>query len=101
MAWTAKFVRFDPDSNVVQVEFTDGVKVVPRTMTVPPGLTSLSQAALWLKGQARSIIAALVSKDTVSQAVPDTDVTPDPHSPPDSDASLMAQWTKIGRASCR
>jgi hypothetical protein len=85
MAWTAKFSRFDADSNVVQAEFTDGVRVVQRTLPVPPGITSPAAASAWLKLQAGGIIAQLVSKDTLSAAVPDTDITPAPEPPPDPD----------------
>lgn len=93
MAWTAKFIRFDADSNVVQVEFTDGAQVIPRTLAVPPGLTTLAQAGAWLREEARAIIAKLTSKDIISQAPANTDITPDPDAPPDPDQSTKDQFT--------
>jgi hypothetical protein len=93
MAWTAKFIRYDAGSNAAQVEFTDGVTVIPKTFYPPPGITSLAEAAAWLKPQSAQIIGMLTTRSTLETAIPNTDVTPDPAPAPDPDQSLKEQFT--------
>src|SRR3989304_5241268 len=88
MAWTAKFIKYDAENNQAHVEFTNGTVILPRTFLVPGGITNISEGASWLKEQSRELIRILTTKDVLSAAPTNVDVTPDAIIPPTPDPDL-------------